>query len=271
VILPTKPRAVPEPTIEGDSFLAFGAPKSGKTYLTTGWDDCLVIDCEGGARKAGGLIVDVLALAREEGRTPLNVLRSIVVELHKDCPYDAVALDTLDEVSKWMEKEAVAKVNVKHNRDARDLKRPPYTDISDPEYGAGYAEHRNLVMGVVDTFKALPCTKIFVAHSKHMTTDEDGTITRTIDLPGKLAHWVAAAVDHLGMTRIDPEHGYVIDFCGYDVSTSQGARIQQAGSRLPQLNNRIVGNSKDAITAAVASRGVDGENKAAAAAASSSE
>lgn len=245
--LPTEAKPRPAPSLAGDTLLCFGAPKSGKTKLVTSWPNCLVIDTEGGARKYGGITFDVRAKAREVDVPPLEVLRQVAGELLKDCPYDAVAIDTLDEVSRWIEVEAVARMNKKHGTNPKDPKKPPYTDIADIKYGAGYGEHRNLVMSVVETFKSLPCTTILVAHSKHATTDDGETMTKTIDLPGKLAHWVAAACDHIGMTSVTKDRKFQIDFGGYEIVTGTGIHIQQAGSRLAELNGAVVANDKESI------------------------
>ena len=247
LVLPTTPRARPAPSIDRDTFQLIGPPKAGKTTGALSFPNCLLIDCERGARKYGGLVVDVLEEAEKAGTGPISVLRSLYAQLSKDCQYGAVAIDTVDALSRWFEAEAVHSMNEKHGRGKNN--KPLYTNIADIDYGAGHAEHRAKVMAMLEAYVRLPCIKILIAHSKTMISDEVGTQVKVADLPGKLGHWVPAVCDHIGMVRMDPKRGPLVEWSGYEVQTQKGFSIQQAGSRLSELNGKTMPLTYDAIMA----------------------
>lgn len=246
ITLPTTPRERPAPSIDGDTFLVYGPPKSGKTSLVSSWPNCLLIDCERGARKHPGLVVDVLG----NGPDPIATLREILGSLKRACPYQAVALDTIDAAARWFEPRALASLNEKHRRGQRP-DRPLYTNIADIEYGAGHAEHRTMVLAMIEAFVALPCQKILIGHSKTLITDELGASTKVLDLPGKLGHIVPSLADHLGLARVDPALGYTVTFKGYEVETRGGHSVTHAGSRVRELDGQTVLNNYSAIVGAL--------------------
>lgn len=245
--LPLEPAPAPAPSIAGTSFLIIGAPKSGKSRLVNAWPKCLVIDTQGGHRHYGGLVVPVSDLAG---------FREAAVAITKAMPfpYDAVAIDTLDDLSSWVEVEALARMREKHG--AR------YESISDVPHGAGWLEHRSIMLRIVKTFLSLPCVKVFVAHSRAMIDEETGENTKMVDLPGRLAHMVPGEVDHIGVAYRGEEGRYLISFEGYEslskdrkdkrgVVQKQGKTVAHAGSRLATLNGKHVENSYEAIVRAV--------------------
>lgn len=247
VVLPTEPKPRPEPTIEGDSFLVIGAPKQGKSHLVSTWPGCLVIDTQRGHRKYGGLVLDVLEVADEKGMTPLDVLRDVIVQLSKDCPYQAVALDVIDDVSTWFEAMTVAHLNRVHDLTGDRA----YNSIADAAYGAGYTDHRYRVVRMVRAVLALPCTKILVAHSRNLIDEELGRRSKVMDLPGRLANQIPGEVDHVAVASHEEDRGFVLDFDGYEYKTGTGSMVEHSGSRLAELRGKTVANSYEAIVAAV--------------------
>jgi hypothetical protein len=239
MILPTVQAPAPAPSIDGTAFLVMGAPKSGKSHLVNKWPECLVLDTQNGHRFYGGLVVDLTA-----GR--LETLREALTTLLKDCPYEAVALDTLDDVSAWAEEEALRK---------------DYTAIQDIPHGAGWLEHRSIMVKIVRAFLRLPCTKLFVAHSRALIDEESGESTKMIDLPGRLAHIVPGEVDHIGISYRNQDGEYRLSFAGYESQSKttekrgeivrQGKLVVHAGSRISNLNGADVASSYEAIVAKV--------------------
>lgn len=253
VELPSAARATPAPSIEGTMFLVIGEPKAGKTHLVMDWPECLVIDTQGGARQYGGLTVDLRALAQEEGRSELEILREVLKQL-KDtgCKgYGAVAIDTLDDVSVWLEAEAAARCCKKHNR-----KPGYYTTVEDVPHGAGWGEHRRMVMGMVGMIHRFPVTTILVAHSRRLIDEESGEASKMVDLPGRLGHMVPGEVDHIAVATRSKEGEYLLDFSGYETRTNKGFLVRHSGSRLSALNGKVVASSYGAIESEV-KRGVE--------------
>lgn len=248
VVLPTQPRPRPTPTITGETLLIIGEPKAGKTRLAMDWPNCLVIDTQGGARSYAGMTYDVRAVADESGRSDLEVLREVVAHLKRTKAegYDAVALDTLDDVSGWMESEACARVTDKHNK-----KPGYYPSIEDIPHGSGWLEHRRMVMGLVSTLMRLPCTKLIIAHSRRLIDEDSEKTSKIVDLPGKLAHWVPGEVQHIGIAHRDFEGNYLLDFTGYEVKTTKGSVVRQAGSRFPEWQGKVLPNRYEALIAAL--------------------
>jgi hypothetical protein len=253
--LPIESRPRPKPSFDGDTFLIFGPPKTGKTTLALSFPNALVIDCERGCRKYGGRIVDLLAHSEDEGKPPIEGLREIFRALKSDCPFDTIVIDTVDALSRWFEASTVRSLNVKHRRDGKKDKtgrvRHPYTSIGDPEYGLGYSDHRNNVMAVLEGFQSLGKMLVLVCHSKTMITEELGEQAKVIDLPGKLGHLVPAMADHLGTTLFDKDLGAVVEFSGYEVENAKGFTIREQGSRLAELQGKKFPNKYEELKGAI--------------------
>lgn len=244
--LPTVAASPPPPTIDGTSLLVIGAPKQGKSWLANHWPGCLVFDSQRGHAQLGGLVVPI---------SNVHDLREATRLLIRDpSPYSAVALDTLDDISSWMEDEAVDRCKQKHGK--------PYDNIGDIPHGAGWYEHRQLMIQMVGAFLALPLTKIFVAHSKNLIDEESGETTKMLDLPGRLGHIVPGLVDSIAIAYRSQEGEYLLSFEGYDVVsdtkkdkkgnvTRQGKLVQHAGSRFAGLQGKRLPASYEAISAAV--------------------
>lgn len=249
--LPKEPRKKPAPTIEGDTFLVIGAPKAGKSHLLESWPNCLVLDTQQGHKKNAGMPVDLLTMAKDMETAPINVLRQVLTQLRANCPYEAVAIDVLDDVSSWFEAMSVAHLNVMHKRSEGDPDNPPYQSVGDPGMGGGWTDHRMRVTKFVRAFIALPCTKIIVAHSRNLIDEKFASKSRIMDLPGRLANQLPGEADHVAVASHDPDLGYVLDFRGYEYRTKKGFVVEHSGSRLQELRGKVVGNTKDAIIEAV--------------------
>lgn len=242
--LPTEPRERPKPTLDGSMFLVIGEPKTGKTGLAMGWPGCLHIDTQGGARHYAGMTVDVRAIADAEGKSDLAVFREVVSDVKGDpSRFSAVAIDTLDDVSGWLEAEAVAACNRKMGK--------RYQSIEDVPHGAGWGEHRRLVMNMLKVFHRLPLTTLIIAHSRRMIDEDTKDVSRVIDVPGKLAHMVPGEVDHIAIASRTKEGEYILDFSGYEAPGQKGATVRQSGSRLEELNGKTINNGYEHIMEAL--------------------
>lgn len=232
-------------------FLVLGEPKTGKTWLAMNWPGCLVIDTQGGARHYGGMTVDVRKIADEEGKTDLQVFREVTQKLRESgaAGYSAVAIDTLDDVSQWLEKEAAERCAEKMNKP-----KGYFGSIEDVPHGAGWGEHRRMVMGLVKVYHRLPVTTLLIAHSRRLIDEETGEHSKMIDLPGRLGHMVPGEVDHIAVAARTAEGAFELDFSGYETRTSKGYTVRHSGSRFVQLNGKRIPTSYEGIKEAVSGR-----------------
>ena len=237
--LPTKRKAIPPPSIDGDMFLIIGEPKAGKSTFVNQVPDSLVIDTQSGHSKLGGCVLDL----REAGADPLATFGEVLSQLQKDCPYQAVAIDTLDDLSVMAEELATQRCNVKLNMKE--------TGVGQFTHGIGWVTHREIVMTMLTKIRALPCTTILVAHNKRMIDEETSEVSKVLDLPGKLAHWVPGEVDHIAIASRSKKKGYTLSFEGYEHERSGKKTIMQAGSRLKALNGKVIETSWAALLEAV--------------------
>lgn len=236
--LPTKRKDIPPPSIDGDMFLVIGEPKSGKSTFVNQIENGLVIDTQRGHAKLGGCVLDL----REAGADPLATFGEVLATLQKDCPYDVVAIDTLDDLSVMAEELATQRCNVKLNMKE--------TGIANFPHGAGWLVHREIMMKMVTKVRSLPCTTILVAHNKRMIDEETSEVSKVLDLPGKLAHWVPGEVDHIAIASRSKK-GYTLSFEGYEHERSGKKTIMQAGSRLKALNGKVIETSWASLQKAV--------------------
>jgi len=228
--LPTKRKDIPPPSIDGDMFLVIGEPKSGKSTFVNQIPNCLVIDTQRGHAKLGGCVLDL----REAGADPLATFAEVLATLQKDCPYDVVAIDTLDDLSVMAEELATQRGNVE-----RVLEE---TGIANFPHGTGWLQHREIMMKMVTQIRALPCTTILVAHNKRMIDEETSEVSKVLDLPGKLAHHIPGEVDHIAIASRSKK-GYTLSFEGYEHERSGKKTVMQAGSRLKCLNGKVIETS----------------------------
>lgn len=235
-----KERKEPDLTVDRDMFLIIGEPKAGKSTLASGIDNCLVLDTQGGHNKLPSMSLDLREEARNQGKEPMDIFRASLVMLKKDCPYDAVCIDTLDDISVMAEDLAVKNCNADNTVTVKGKA------IGDFAYGKGYAEHRGIVLSILTALRGLPCTVILIAHNKRMIDEESHEVTKVLDLPGKLAHQVPGEVDHIGIAS-KSKKGFVLSFEGYESERSGRKSIMQAGSRNPHLNGKVIDTSWDAI------------------------
>ena len=106
------------------TLLLYGAPKVGKTTMLSVLDDCLIIDTEKGSRMIEGYIQEVNS--REE---LINTL--IEIKESKDVSYKYIAIDTVDKIAEWAERQVCKEEGV--------------AAIGDLAFGKGYGMVREKV------------------------------------------------------------------------------------------------------------------------------
>lgn len=67
--------------INPQRIILFGNPKVGKTTALAALPKCLIIDVESGSGYVDALKINVLAIAKEENKTPLTVLKSVIKKI----------------------------------------------------------------------------------------------------------------------------------------------------------------------------------------------
>lgn len=191
---------------ERDSWLVFGAPKVGKTTFAAQWPECLILDLEDGTRYVeGAYVLRVTSLG--ELREAYAMLRAA-----NPFPYRTVAIDTLDVLNDWIEQEVCRELGI--------------MQMGEKAYGLDWGLARNRVLETMKAFHQLPANILWIAHSRWAVVGEV-ELGHTLNLPGKLARFVMAAVDNiLFLTVRDGQR--VIKFRPY-----QGL---ECGSRHPVLD-----------------------------------
>lgn len=188
--------------------LIFGPPKVGKTtFVATLGERVLIVETEpGGADYVEG--ADVIEI------TSLADLKALWKELSllKEWRWEVVAIDTITQVSSWIEREV-----------ALEFGKPMLAGPS-TSFGAEYAKHRAELVSLIKSFQVLPCGLILVAHSRG-----EGGEKITLNLPGRAVQTevmaLASNVIYLG-----------VDESGRREAVVAPSPMLEAGSRDRVLN-----------------------------------
>lgn len=201
----------------------FGQSKVGKTTKLTELGNCLIIDTEKGSDYVEGMIVQVNSLAELRQIPP-----SVAAGKYK---YEYGAIDVIDKVVEWMEREVVGEYNNQQKEKGITAKA---LDISDIPYGAGYAMVRAKVMRMIAAFRHTFPKLIIIGHRKKTIIGETSVefSTSSLDLTGKLKNLVCGDSDAIGYVFRDEENRLKISF--------QGTDELEVGSRSPHLRGKII-------------------------------
>jgi hypothetical protein len=224
-----KPRTGWRPFI----MLMYGMPKVGKSTVAAdfspdGIESSLLIDTENGTDEIDCNRIKV---------NSLNQLHKALNMAYKS-DFRTIAIDTIDEVYRWVEADTVLSLNAKI--------KVSYSSVEEFGYGVGFAVARKTMLDIINrlhVFKAVNKTVLLVSHQKQATGDTDSEKSRTVDLPGKLSRMIAAAVDAIGLIYVtkdekDQLHRW-ISFKPYEQI--------DAGCRLRELAGKDLLFSFDAI------------------------
>ena len=195
------------------TLLLYGAPKVGKTTMLSVLDDCLIIDTEKGSRMIEGYIQEVNS--REE---LINTL--IEIKESKDVSYKYIAIDTVDKIAEWAERQVCKEEGV--------------AAIGDLAFGKGYGMVREKVSRTLSAFKEVAEHLIIIGHRKVAYAVTDGNpivIPESIDLTGKLKNVIMAGCDAIGYVYRD-EDELMVSF--------KANEAIEAGSRCPHLKGKVV-------------------------------
>lgn len=217
------PRTVlPPSNINPRMLLLYGASKVGKTYMLGNLQDCLIIDTEKGTRAIPGLKYEVSSLAE---------FMELVKELKKPenrNTYKYIALDTLDNLVRWLEKHICATNLTKDGT--------PYKSIADIPYGGGWSQLRDKTLDVVKMLADLSEHLILIAHRDRRVVGENQVEVSIVglDLPGKgLKNELVATADAIGHVYRDEQGVLRVSFI-----RAEGKEEVEAGSRMPHLENK---------------------------------
>ena len=206
IVLPTKKSvAIKNPK----KLLLYGKTKVGKSEAVSQLENSLIIDTERGTSYVEALSVQA---------TGLRTLREILDLLKEKNSYDAIVIDTIDNVVEWTEK-AICELH--------DVE-----TIGDLEYGKGYALVREKILNVINEFAAVTDKLIIIGHLKKTIIGNESVEVNTssLDLTGKLKNMIFADMDAIGlMYRSEDE---------LKVSFKPSDEIE-AGSRCIHLRGQI--------------------------------
>jgi hypothetical protein len=191
--------------------------------MLTELDNCLILDTEKGTDYVEGWIIQI---------NSLNELRQVPLAVSKaGFPYSFGAIDVIDRVVEWIEKEVVDEFNQQQKEKGLTHR---IQDISEMPYGAGYSMVRLKVMKMINAFKKVFPRLIIVGHRKKSMIGETTTevSTSSLDLTGKLRNLVCGDSDAIGYVFRDENNDLKISF--------QGSDELEVGSRSPHLRGKIL-------------------------------
>ena len=214
--------------------LIYSHPKQGKTTALSVLPNCLLIDLQGGARFVDGLVVDIVKIAAETGKSKLAVLREVYQEL-KDRPekYDYIALDPATD----LENLASQLATIRYKTTTMGKSFTGKDVVKELDRGAGYAFLREAFEELVEMF-AEQAGKCFIltAHVKLASSGKsDGALDiKDIDLTGKLKAYVTRSFDSVGLLSRTGNQVHL------SFETAEGEDDINTGGRSPHLRNKKV-------------------------------
>ena len=196
------------------SIVLFSQPKTGKTTIVSALDDCLLIDLEEGSEFVDALKIDVIKEARAQDKLPIVILKEIIDSIKEknkekgDYVYKYIALDTvtaLEDIVLPLANKMYKETNMGRNWEGNDVTTLPK--------GAGYRYTRTALSMVLNELQEICDTLIILGHTKDKDIETKGEMIteRSLDLTGKSASILCAAVDAIGYVFREDEKT-VIDF-----------------------------------------------------------
>lgn len=212
--------------------LIYGAPKIGKTTILTQLPIGKYLILETDSR--GCEFVSAC-------HVQLNNLVEFVEyeqEIKKTKPYDFVAVDTIDNLEIWAEREATrlykaSPIGKNFGKDSagRDI---PSCSVLDLPNGGGYMYLRQVFTNIITRMLDIAPQVIFVGHIRDkligQINGQDETTSRDLDLTGKIKQIVCSLVDSIGYVSRDRDSNLTISFKTHELITN--------GSRAPHLKGK---------------------------------
>ena len=207
--LPTK--VIKSNTVNPSLLTVFGQSKVGKTTMLSKLNNCLIVDTEKGTKYVDALKVSVNSSGE---------LKQIIRALKEDSNYNYIALDTIDNVVSWFEKDIARENNVE--------------SFAKIPFGDGYNQVRNRVMSMISALMECCDHIIIIGHRKKTIIGNDSVEVNvsSLDLSGKLKNYVMAKSDAIGFVYRNEDGNLKISFEASDEI--------EAGTRLPHLAGKIL-------------------------------
>ena len=190
--------------------LLYGAPKVGKTTMLSSLKDCLVIDTEKGSNMLEGYFHSV---------NSKQDLLDFYKEAAEGHDYKYFALDTVDKLVEWTEREVCQEYQIE--------------SINDLPYGKGYGLVRQRTINNIKKLQTLCPNVIVIGHRKTAASVENSTAIEpeSLDLSGKLKNLIMAQCDAIGYMYRDEEDELMVSF--------KAKQAVEAGSRCNHLKGEI--------------------------------
>ena len=210
--LPTK--VIKSNTVNPSLLTVFGQSKVGKTTMLSKLNNCLIIDTEKGTK-----YVDALKVSVNNSAELKNVVKELKT-LTEGTVYNYLALDTIDNVVSWFEKDV-----------ARDNNVDSFAKIP---FGDGYNQVRTRTMAMISALMECCEHIIIIGHRKKTIIGNDSVEVNvsSLDLSGKLKNYVMAKSDAIGFVFRDEDGKLKVSFEASDEI--------EAGTRLPHLAGKIL-------------------------------
>ena len=208
--LPTK--VIKSTTVNPSLLTVFGQSKVGKTTMLSKLKNCLILDTEKGTKYVDALKVQV--------NSSIDLKNTVRALKESGSQYDYLALDTIDNVVSWFEKDV-----------ARDNNVDSFAKIP---FGDGYNQVRTRVMNMITALMECCEHIIIIGHRKKTIIGNDSVEVNvsSLDLSGKLKNYVMAKSDAIGFVYRDEEGNLKISFEASDEI--------EAGTRLQHLAGNIL-------------------------------
>jgi len=174
----------------------FSRPKTGKTTAIAQLDNTLIIDLEEGTGYIESMKIDVCKMARDENKTPMQILGEISVAIKESGkPYRRIVIDTITALEDMVHGYARQLYNATPmgaNYKDHILKLPN---------GGGYLYLREAFFKTLQVFYPLAEEIILVGHLKDTTINKEGKeiSAKELDLTGKIKSILSADVDAIGL------------------------------------------------------------------------
>lgn len=184
--LPTEKR---KPTrINPGRLVLFGLPKSGKTTIVAGLDNCLILELE----PRGADFVEAMSLYVPNLETLFKIGDQIVEQKY---PYDYLALDTVTQLE-----EMVLPLAASMYKNTQMGKNWAGGDVRKLPKGSGYLYLRLAFAKVINKISLWAPNIILIGHLKDRLIEKKGEefSAKELDLSGKLSSLTASNADATG-------------------------------------------------------------------------
>jgi len=214
--------------------ILFSKPKVGKTEALSKLENCLLLDLEGGANFVEAMKIDVLKISKEQGKTPIAVLKDVINKIQEankalgTYKYKYGAIDTVTALEDMV--LVLANKLYTQTPQGRNFTGDDVTQLPN---GAGYQYTRKALWMVLEELEECFDTLIILGHLKDKLVEKEGKemTERGLDLIGKSASILCSQVDAIGYVYRD-ENKTIVNFAPSDSLI--------CGSRSEHLKNKKI-------------------------------